>query len=43
MNWVSAAQALLPATVSDASPTDDLEVDELFSFVEAKKTKSRWG
>jgi transposase-like protein len=40
INWISAAQKLLPAQVSDQEPTDYIEVDELFSFVEAKKNQS---
>jgi len=39
-NWVNADHATLPQRVSDNSPTDYIEVDELFSFVEAKKNKS---
>ena len=40
INWVSAEETKLPQQVSDQSPTDYIEVDELFSFVEAKKNKS---
>ena len=40
INWVEAAQKLLPDQVSDQERTDYVEVDELFSFVEAKKNKS---
>ena len=40
INWVEAAQKLLPDQVSDQTATDYIEVDELFSFVEAKKNKS---
>ena len=36
-NWVAAAATALPATVSDPSPTETVEVDELFTFVERKK------
>ncbi len=36
-NWVAAAAADLPATVSDVSPAETVEVDELFTFVEQKK------
>ena len=39
INWVEAEQKVLPAQVSDGEPTDYIEVDELFSFVEAKKNK----
>ncbi len=34
---VAAAATALPATVSDPSPTETVEVDELFTFVERKK------
>jgi transposase-like protein len=37
INWIAAEQAKLPALVSDQSPTDYIEVDELFSRVQAKK------
>lgn len=37
INWVKAEQATLPSQVSDQNRTDYIEVDELFSFVEAKK------
>ena len=40
INWVEAAQKLLPDQVSDQERTDYVEVAELFSFVEAKKNKS---
>ena len=36
-NWVAAAATTLPACVSDPSPTETVEVDELFTFVERKK------
>lgn len=39
INWIAAEQALLPEQVSDQSQTDYIEVDELFSFVEAKKNR----
>jgi len=39
INWVTAAQKLLPEQVSDQERTDYVEVDELFSFVEAKKNR----
>lgn len=42
INWVNAAEKDLPERVSDNSPTDYIEVDELFSFVAAKKTQSSW-
>jgi transposase-like protein len=40
INWVEAEQDCLPQQVSDQSPTDYIEVDELFSFVESKKNQS---
>jgi transposase-like protein len=36
-NWVAEAAAHLPADVSDARPTETVEVDELYTFVERKK------
>ena len=39
INWVSAQQAILPQQVSDQNPTNYIEVDERFSFVEAKKNQ----
>lgn len=36
-NWVAAAAAGLPTRVGDATPTETVEVDELFTFVERKK------
>ncbi len=36
-NWVAEAAAGLPATVGDASPTETVEVDELYTFIERKK------
>jgi transposase-like protein len=36
-NWVAAAGAQLPAAVTDAAPTETVEVDELFTFVGRKK------
>lgn len=41
-NWVAAAAADLPASVGDASPTETVEVDELFTFVEQKKRGCSW-
>ncbi len=40
INWVNHQEQSLPPQVSDASPTDYIEVDELFSYVQAKKNKS---
>ncbi len=36
-NWVAEAAAHLPTLVSDATPTETVEVDELFTFVGRKK------
>jgi transposase-like protein len=38
-NWVTAAARQLPARVGDATPAKTIEVDELYTFVEAKKGK----
>ena len=37
-NWVDAAHAQLPQQVTDTTPADKVEVDELYTFV-GKKTK----
>src|SRR5215212_3293952 len=39
INWVNRQEQSLPPQVSDNSPTDYIEVDELFSYVQAKKNK----
>lgn len=36
-NWVAQAAARLPAGVGDATPSETIEVDELYTFVERKK------
>ena len=36
-NWVAEAVAALPRQVSDATPTETVEVDELYTFIERKK------
>lgn len=36
-NWVAASAAQLPASVTDTTPSETIEVDELYTFVEAKK------
>jgi transposase-like protein len=36
-NWVAEAATALPARVSDATPAETVEVDELYTFVERKK------
>jgi transposase len=40
INWVNAAHAALPRQVVDTDPTDTVEVDELFTFIAEKKSKS---
>ena len=39
-NWVSEAATALPAQITEASPTETIEVDELYTFVQQKKTRS---
>lgn len=39
-NWISQAADSLPTQVSDTTPTETIELDELFTFVERKKTQS---
>jgi len=39
-NWVAAAARQLPRHLSDPTPAKTIEVDELYTFVEAKKGKS---
>jgi len=36
-NWVAAAAATLPPQVSDTTPSETVEVDELYTFIERKK------
>ena len=36
-NWVAEAAAGLPARVGDPTPTETVEVDELYTFIERKK------
>ena len=40
INWVNAAAHQLPAVVSDPTPTETVEIDELFSFIGKKKSAS---
>jgi transposase-like protein len=40
INWVNAHEKTLPARVEDQTPTDTVEVDELFTFIEEKKSVS---
>jgi transposase-like protein len=39
-NWVTQAATALPPTVTDQTPTTTIELDELYTFVQQKKTKS---
>jgi hypothetical protein len=39
-NWLAREHATLPPKVGDANPTDYIESDELFTFVQAKKNQS---
>ena len=39
-NWVTHAANALPATVTDTTPSETIELDELYTFVQQKKTKS---
>ena len=36
-NWIAASAAQLPVRVTDAMPTETVEVDELYTFIERKK------
>jgi transposase-like protein len=37
-NWVAQAARALPAVVTDQAPSTTIEVDELYTFVQQKKT-----
>lgn len=39
-NWLAQAADQLPSQVADQSPTDNVELDELFTFVAQKNTQS---
>jgi transposase-like protein len=39
-NWVAAEADRLPDQVSDHTPTENVEIDELFTFIGKKKSKS---
>ena|SRR6185503_13349007 len=39
-NWINEAARQLPSRVTDGTPTDTVETDELFTFVGKKSTKS---
>lgn len=39
-NWVTQAATALPTTVTDQTPTATIELDELYTYVQQKKTKS---
>jgi transposase len=40
INWVNAGARQLPAVVTDLTPTETVETDELFSFIGKKKSAS---
>ncbi|HEU5200397.1 MAG TPA: helix-turn-helix domain-containing protein [Ktedonobacterales bacterium] len=39
-NWVTQAANALPITVTDQTPSDTIELDELYTFIQQKKTGS---
>jgi transposase len=39
INWVNAHAATLPQQVTDQTPADNVETDELFTFIGEKKNK----
>ena len=39
-NWITEAAHTLPTHVTDAIPTETIELDELYSYVQQKKTRS---
>jgi transposase-like protein len=39
-NWVRQAAATLPATVTDQTPVTTIELDELYTYVQRKKTRA---
>ena len=39
-NWITEAANALPPSVTDATPAEPIEVDELYTFVQQKKTRS---
>lgn len=39
-NWITEAANALPAQVTDATPTETIELDELYTYVREKKTAS---
>ena len=42
INWINLQALNLPAQVSDTAATDNIEIDELFTFLGSKKKKSTW-
>ena|SRR5579862_5877266 len=38
-NWITQAATILPAQITDATPTETIELDELSSFIQQKKTR----
>jgi len=41
INWVNAHAASLPEQVTDTTPTETVETDELYTFVEKKREEER--
>ena len=39
-NWITEAANALPAHVTDATPAETIELDELYTYVQEKKTRS---
>jgi hypothetical protein len=39
-NWIKAAADALPEQVADSTPTQTVEVDELFTYVGKKRSES---
>ena len=39
VNWVNAHHETLPEKVEDATPTDTVEIDELFTYIGKKRGK----
>lgn len=39
-NWITQAANALPAQITDASPTETIELDELYTYIQQKKTAS---
>lgn len=39
-NWITQAATALPTQVTDSTPAETIELDELYTFVQQKKTAS---